>query len=54
MFVAFLILGIIFSGYMAIRTAAKERAIDEAMIEKEGEVYMERIRQARAKQQGSL
>jgi hypothetical protein len=49
-----IIFGIVVSGYMAVRTAAKERAIDEAMIEKEGEVYMERIRQAQMKRQRSL
>ncbi|AKM17927.1 sporulation YhaL family protein [Geobacillus sp. FSL K6-0789] len=39
--------GIIFSGYMTVKTAAREREIDEAFIEKEGEIYMERIRQER-------
>jgi len=36
--------GIVFSGYMTVRTAAQERKIDESFIEKEGEIYMERIR----------
>jgi hypothetical protein len=45
------ILGIIISGYMTLRTAAKEREIDEAFIEKEGEVYMERIKKERARRQ---
>ncbi|MGG3018136.1 sporulation YhaL family protein [Geobacillus stearothermophilus] len=39
--------GIIFSGYMTVKTAAREREIDEVFIEKEGEIYMERIRQER-------
>ncbi|MFC0296385.1 sporulation YhaL family protein [Geobacillus jurassicus] len=39
--------GILFSGYMTVKTAAREREIDEAFIEKEGEIYMERIRQER-------
>ncbi|MGZ0084672.1 sporulation YhaL family protein [Geobacillus sp. C56-T2] len=39
--------GILFSGYMTVKTAAREREMDEAFIEKEGEVYMERIRQER-------
>ncbi|MBB3868368.1 SigE-dependent sporulation protein [Parageobacillus toebii NBRC 107807] len=43
--------GIIFSGYMAVRTAAKEREIDESFIEKEGEIYMERIRKERERRQ---
>jgi hypothetical protein len=45
------ILGIIISGYMTLRTAAKEREIDEVFIEKEGEVYMERIKKERARRQ---
>ncbi len=43
--------GIIFSGYMTVRTAAKEREIDEAFVEKEGEIYMERIRKERERRQ---
>jgi hypothetical protein len=43
--------GIIFSGYMTVRTATQEREIDEAFIEKEGEIYMERIRQEKARRQ---
>jgi len=43
--------GIIFSGYMTVRTAAKEQEVDEAMIEKEGEIYMERIREERKRRQ---
>ncbi|MBB3907607.1 sporulation YhaL family protein [Anoxybacillus rupiensis] len=43
--------GIIFSGYMTVRTAAKEREIDEAFIEKEGEIYMQRIREEKMRRQ---
>jgi hypothetical protein len=46
-----ILVGIVVSGYMTIRTAKKEREIDEAFIEKEGEVYMERIREERARRQ---
>ncbi|MBA2872002.1 cbb3-type cytochrome oxidase subunit 3 [Anoxybacillus calidus] len=45
------LIGIIVSAYMTVRTAKKEREIDEAFIEKEGEVYMERIREERARRQ---
>ncbi|HZG61604.1 MAG TPA: sporulation YhaL family protein [Anoxybacillus sp.] len=45
------LIGIVVSGYMTIRTAKKEREIDEAFIEKEGEVYIERIREERARRQ---
>jgi hypothetical protein len=45
------LIGIVVSGYMTVRTAKKEREIDEAFIEKEGEVYMERIREERARRQ---
>jgi Sporulation protein YhaL len=43
--------GIIFSGYMTVRTAAQEREIDQTFIEKEGEIYMERIRKERERRQ---
>ncbi|WP_044748810.1 sporulation YhaL family protein [Bacillus alveayuensis] len=45
------LIGIVVSGYMTIRTAKKEREIDEAFIEKEGEVYMERIKKERERRQ---
>jgi hypothetical protein len=45
------LIGIIVSAYVTVRTAKKEREIDEAFIEKEGEVYMERIREERARRQ---
>lgn len=44
------VLGVIFSGYMAIRTANKEKEVDQIYIEREGEVYMDRIKEARASQ----
>jgi len=45
------IMGIIFSAYMMVRTAKEEQEIDQVFIEKEGEVYMERIREERARRQ---
>ncbi|MCQ5363911.1 sporulation YhaL family protein [Anoxybacillus salavatliensis] len=54
MVITLLLVGIIISGYMAIRTAKEERKIDEKLLEKEGEVYMERIRQARQQRQKAL
>jgi Icc-related predicted phosphoesterase len=45
------LIGIVVSGYMTVRTAKKEREIDEAFIEKEGEVYMERIKKERERRQ---
>ncbi|ACJ34651.1 Uncharacterized conserved protein [Anoxybacillus flavithermus WK1] len=54
MLITLLLAGIIISGYMAIRTAREEKKIDEKLLEKEGEVYMERIRQARERRQKAL
>ncbi|GAC90248.1 hypothetical protein KN10_0684 [Anoxybacillus flavithermus NBRC 109594] len=54
MLITLLLAGIIISGYMAIRTAREEKKIDEKLLEKEGEVYMERIRQAREQRQKAL
>jgi len=45
------VMGIMFSAYMMIRAVKEEREIDQAFIEKEGEVYMERIREERARRQ---
>jgi hypothetical protein len=40
---------IIFSGYMAFRAARAEMKLEQQYIEKEGQVYMERIERARQK-----
>ncbi|MBO9128737.1 sporulation YhaL family protein [Bacillus sp. 165] len=44
------IVGIIISGYMVLYTSKKEEEIDQAYVEREGEIYMDRIREAREKQ----
>lgn len=41
------IAGILYSGYMFFRTSREEQAVDEAFIEKEGQVYMERMQEER-------
>jgi hypothetical protein len=43
------VMGIFFSGFMAIRTGQKEREIDDVYIEKEGQVYMQRMEVEREK-----
>ena len=43
------VMGIFFSGFMAIRTGQKEREIDDMYIEKEGQVYMQRMELEREK-----
>lgn len=43
------IVGIIYSGYMAFKTARQDRKLDEEFIEKEGQVFIERIEQERQK-----
>lgn len=45
----FVFIGIIVSAVMAIWTARKERMIDEAWIEKEGQKYIDRMREEREK-----
>lgn len=42
-----IILFICFSGYMAFRAMRAERRLEQQLIEREGEIYMERIRQER-------
>ncbi|MBP2076663.1 sporulation YhaL family protein [Oceanobacillus polygoni] len=50
---------IFLSGYMAFRAMLAERKLDHQFIEREGEIYMERIqedrlrRESRKEQQGS-
>lgn len=38
------IVGIIFSAYMAYKTAKKDKEIEEIFIEREGNVYIERMK----------
>lgn len=40
-------IGIMISAYMAIRTGKEERKLELEMIEREGELYMERIEKER-------
>lgn len=48
-----MILFICFSGYMAFRAMRAERRLEQQFIEREGEIYMERIRQERERRQQS-
>lgn len=43
------ILFIIFSGYMAFRAMQAEKRLEQHYIEQEGHVYMERLKQERAR-----
>lgn len=43
------IIGIIGSGYMAVKYTLEDRKIDEEWIEQEGQVYMERLEEAKKK-----
>lgn len=45
------IIGILISGYMAFKTHQQDKEIDDEFIEKEGQVYIERIEQERQKKQ---
>ncbi|QPC45984.1 sporulation YhaL family protein [Mangrovibacillus cuniculi] len=45
----FVVAGIVFSAIMAVRSAREERDEEHAWIEKEGEVYLERIEEERSK-----
>lgn len=41
--VIFVAIGIIISGFMAVRAGKQERKLENEMIEKEGEVYIKRM-----------
>jgi len=42
---------ILFSGYMAYRAMRAEQELEQQYIEREGQIYMERIRQERIRKQ---
>ena len=45
--VYFVVMGIITSAYMVVRTGKEEKLIEEEMIEREGDIYMQRLEQER-------
>jgi hypothetical protein len=45
--VYFVVMGIILSAYMVVRTGKEEKIIEEEMIEREGDIYMQRLEQER-------
>lgn len=49
--VLLMILFIVFSGYMAFRAERAERKLEQQFIEREGEVYIKRMEEERAKRQ---
>ncbi|MEI3607815.1 sporulation YhaL family protein [Pseudogracilibacillus sp. SE30717A] len=51
--VILMILFICFSGYMSFRAMQAERKLEQQFIEREGQIFMERIEQDRAKRQES-
>ncbi|WP_026560324.1 sporulation YhaL family protein [Bacillus sp. J37] len=48
------VIGILVSGYMAFKTSRQDKMIDEDYIEKEGQVYLDRIEQERQKKKTML
>jgi Sporulation protein YhaL len=45
--VYFVVMGIILSAYMVVRTGKEEKIIEEEIIEREGDIYMKRLEQER-------
>jgi hypothetical protein len=43
----FVVLGILISAYMVVRTGKEEKLIEEEIIEREGDIYMKRLEQER-------
>ena len=41
----FVVMGIMISGYMVVKTGKDEKKIEDEIIEREGEVYMKRLEQ---------
>lgn len=48
-----LVVFIFFSGYMSFRAMKAEKQLEQKYIEREGQIYMERIRQERLRKQHS-
>jgi len=48
------ILGIFVSGFMVLYTSKQDRDADEAFIEKEGEIYLQRIKEERERREQLL
>jgi hypothetical protein len=44
-----LLFGILFSGYMVLRTTIEERRMDENWIEQQGDVYIQRMNKEKEK-----
>ncbi|HHY21998.1 MAG TPA: hypothetical protein GX525_09010 [Bacilli bacterium] len=49
--VYFILAGIIYSGYMAFKYYMEDRQLDEEFIEKEGEVFIHRMKEERQRNQ---
>ncbi|MGE6630849.1 sporulation YhaL family protein [Bacillus sp. NPDC077027] len=47
------IIGIIFSAYKLMTTAKEEQAIDQSFIEKEGEIFIERMEQEKERRRAN-
>jgi hypothetical protein len=47
-----LLFGILFSGYMTLRISIEERRVDHEWIEKEGNVYIERMNKEKLEREG--
>lgn len=45
----FVVAGIIVSAYMVLRTGKEERMMEDEIIEREGEIYMQRLEKEREK-----
>ncbi|MCB7161217.1 sporulation YhaL family protein [Bacillus subtilis] len=48
------IVGIIFSAYKLVAAAKEEEKVDQAFIEKEGQIYMERMEKERERRSKEL
>lgn len=46
--------GIVFSAYMMIKTAKEDQEVDLEFIEKEGEIYIQRMEEERARRKEQM
>ena len=50
----FVVAGILFSAYMMIKTTKEARDVDMEFIEKEGEIYIKRMEEERARRKEQM
>lgn len=49
-----ILVGVIFSAYMIVRTTLEEKKLEESFIESEGQVYIDRLNEEKEKKKSTM